>query len=1162
VQHILVQSARLNDVENPDWVENGAGRMFHPYYGFGVVDAEAAVALAETWSSKGPEVQWDSGVVTLDQTLDTQESATFNVKAPVNFQIEHLQLELESLHQLPGEMEIFVTSPAGTTTQLVSPYFGGADITFDHPLTSTDLWDEWAFGDWTIEVVNGFGELELSEMRLTLFGNVIQDAVPELRITDVAVPEDRESMNFLVSIDEPYSEDITFTVYTMEDTAVTAGSDPDYIPQRGVEYTIAAGEVAVVVPIELVDNLAEEEDETFWLALSEPVSGRVPFDAVVGTILNEDFPRVIDAAPWDEIGVQGSHAAKSTANEVEVDLGNDVAFLQFDGFAGTKLSLRATPDNPDATVNLQLLDAEDNVIAGPLSSPAPGEPVRVDHLELPGDGLYRWETTTDDLTTVAFEMYANTVIEGWDGDDGATTELTLDPSVFGDLPSRYAVLGTIDAQSIIPELTEGNAGDVFVDISETGTPLNLTDDGVAQVETTIGNRMLPAGPIRISNNGLVLAGSSGIPGYVNEQLPFENLGTLVAPYWDDLTDVSGNVYWEEIDFNGVPTLVVQWDDLSHFNSPTTGGVTFQLHIYQEGSGGPLARYIYNDVSFGVAGLDGGASATVGFQVAESDEANQYSFNTPESIADSDVITWSTAPDVDTFPIDLTGAVGEDIDVILAPLEGTPTNNLSVAVFGPPSDELLAAGTTTPDEIDVTNYAIGIPTFTVANSGTHTVRVEGMGLGDYLLLVTRGGAFDTEPNNDQEETLRKISDSTGAVGFLEDPDAPGAQGTDEVDFYELALTADDRVVLETSVPYAVEGVSHPDSLDPMLELYDPKGALLASDGDAVGDGRNARIRFIAPFDGLYRLGVSAEAGVGRYLVRSTPWVNNVPEEVELTNNELAENTSTDAGPVAVGLLTTIDADPLDTHQYELVSGFGDDDNGAFTIVDDQLFINQGVELDYETKNRFAIRVRSTDDYGDSVESRLNVFVLDRGEVELVTVGTGAQRSRVNQLTVLFDSTVAVNPGAFAVSKRGPEGGVVEVEYTTDTDEFNRTVATITFGGAFFQNDSLVDGNYELRINALRVRDATGNPIDGNRDGFAGGDYLFGETEADGFFRHFGDVDGDREVDFSDFLGFRGAYGTASGEAGYLDVFDVDDDEVIGFADFLEFRNRYGSRLDFE
>ena len=56
VQHIIVQTSnteRLQNEADADWRQNAAGHVFSDYFGFGLLDAEAMINLAnpETWMS-------------------------------------------------------------------------------------------------------------------------------------------------------------------------------------------------------------------------------------------------------------------------------------------------------------------------------------------------------------------------------------------------------------------------------------------------------------------------------------------------------------------------------------------------------------------------------------------------------------------------------------------------------------------------------------------------------------------------------------------------------------------------------------------------------------------------------------------------------------------------------------------------------------------------------------------------------------------------------------------------------------------------------------------------------------------------------------------------------------------------------------------------------
>ena len=51
VQEILVQTSRMNDPSDSSWNTNGAGHDVSHKYGFGAVDAGAAVSMALNWTT-------------------------------------------------------------------------------------------------------------------------------------------------------------------------------------------------------------------------------------------------------------------------------------------------------------------------------------------------------------------------------------------------------------------------------------------------------------------------------------------------------------------------------------------------------------------------------------------------------------------------------------------------------------------------------------------------------------------------------------------------------------------------------------------------------------------------------------------------------------------------------------------------------------------------------------------------------------------------------------------------------------------------------------------------------------------------------------------------------------------------------------------------------
>lgn len=107
-------------------------------------------------------------------------------------------------------------------------------------------------------------------------------------------------------------------------------------------------------------------------------------------------------------------------------------------------------------------------------------------------------------------------------------------------------------------------------------------------------------------------------------------------------------------------------------------------------------------------------------------------------------------------------------------------------------------------------------------------------------------------------------------------------------------------------------------------------------------------------------------------------NIAPTDISLSNSSVDENQPT--GTV-VGTFSSTDPDTGDSFTYTLVSGTGDTDNSVFTIDGNQLQIN--ASPDFETKDSYSIRVRTTDQGGESYEETLTIDVIDIDETIYLT-----------------------------------------------------------------------------------------------------------------------------------------------------------------------------------
>ncbi len=77
--------------------------------------------------------------------------------------------------------------------------------------------------------------------------------------------------------------------------------------------------------------------------------------------------------------------------------------------------------------------------------------------------------------------------------------------------------------------------------------------------------------------------------------------------------------------------------------------------------------------------------------------------------------------------------------------------------------------------------------------------------------------------------------------------------------------------------------------------------------------------------------------------------------------------------------------------------------------------------------------------------------------------------------------------------------------------------------------------------------------------AGGTVTY--DKADGYFSNklFGDVEGDRDVDYDDFIVLAGAYGSSSGQPAYDERADFDRDGDVDYDDFIVLAGNYGKSV---
>ncbi len=171
VQEILAYSAWNSDPENAGWQVNGArnwngGGLFVSHdYGYGMVDARAAVRLAETWTSTSTSANEVSLTRSRSTALSIPDGGEAGVVDKVTVtggvDIEHVEVDISISHANIGDLEIWLVSPDGTRSVLLdrpemNPLdpnsVGATENDIRWTFSSTHHWGETGVGDWSLMV--------------------------------------------------------------------------------------------------------------------------------------------------------------------------------------------------------------------------------------------------------------------------------------------------------------------------------------------------------------------------------------------------------------------------------------------------------------------------------------------------------------------------------------------------------------------------------------------------------------------------------------------------------------------------------------------------------------------------------------------------------------------------------------------------------------------------------------------------------------------------------------------------------------------------------------------------------------------------------------------------------------------------------------------------
>ena len=185
VQEILTLSSHKVDPTSASWGTNGAtnwnggANLVSNDFGFGLVDAHAAVRLAETWTTTHTDA--NESVISLTGNVGTNTAFVDNQPKDYvvtvspdhqNFSIDWVEVDVSLLHTHDGDLRIELVSPTGTHSVLMDQPAAGtnsrSNLTFT--FSTTHDWSESPVGDWHLIVTDvgtgGTGSMQSFSVRV------------------------------------------------------------------------------------------------------------------------------------------------------------------------------------------------------------------------------------------------------------------------------------------------------------------------------------------------------------------------------------------------------------------------------------------------------------------------------------------------------------------------------------------------------------------------------------------------------------------------------------------------------------------------------------------------------------------------------------------------------------------------------------------------------------------------------------------------------------------------------------------------------------------------------------------------------------------------------------------------------------------------------------
>lgn len=150
VQGVIITSSSKVAPHDPDWKLNGGGLYVNHKFGYGLINATAAVNAAQNWVNLPPYIH---STAHIQDDSSIPENGYYDSYANIteDMIVEHVTIKFVATHPKRGEITIQLISPSGTVSVLAEKH-GDSSRDYSWTFGSVFHWGESASGTWTLRV--------------------------------------------------------------------------------------------------------------------------------------------------------------------------------------------------------------------------------------------------------------------------------------------------------------------------------------------------------------------------------------------------------------------------------------------------------------------------------------------------------------------------------------------------------------------------------------------------------------------------------------------------------------------------------------------------------------------------------------------------------------------------------------------------------------------------------------------------------------------------------------------------------------------------------------------------------------------------------------------------------------------------------------------------